>query len=99
MRRADLRHVHLQTGMLTDEHPGGTRMVEMNVRQEQVAQVGERQTLLGETLLQRRQAGGRPTVEERRPVCRLQHVDADDALGALVLEVERIRGAHAPDPM
>ncbi len=48
VRRADFRHVHLQIGMLTDEHPRGARMVEMNVRQEQVAQVGERQPLLGE---------------------------------------------------
>ena len=53
--------------MLTDEHAGGARVVEMDVREEQVAQVGEREPVLGKPLLQRRQAASRPAVEERGP--------------------------------
>jgi hypothetical protein len=41
VRRADLGDVDLQISMLTDEDAGGARVVEVDVAQEQVTDVGE----------------------------------------------------------
>src|SRR2546429_638248 len=41
--RADLGDMDLQAGMLADEHTGGAGVVEMDVREQQVADVAERQ--------------------------------------------------------
>ena len=46
MRRAYLGDVDLQLGMLTDEHPGRTGVVEMDVGEQKVAQVLELQPTL-----------------------------------------------------
>src|SRR5439155_1749266 len=43
-----------------------------------------------------RDACRRPAVVQGRPVAGLEQVDADDALEALVLEIQRLRGVHAP---
>ena len=39
--------------MLADEYARGARVVEVDVRQQQVAQVAQREAVLGEPLLQR----------------------------------------------
>ncbi len=48
MRRADRRHVHLEPRMLADERAGRARVVEMDVAEQQVAHVGEREPGFGE---------------------------------------------------
>ncbi len=59
MRRAALVHPHLELGKAPRQRPRGTRMVEVDV--------GERQRphgTLAERAEERRQAGGRPGVDE-----------------------------------
>ena len=99
MRRADFRDVHLKTRMLADERSGSAGVVEMDVREQQVADVGQGQAAFFEPLLEGGDAGRGPAVVERETVRGLEQVDADDALVALMVEVHRIRHSHAPDPM
>src|SRR4051812_28109757 len=90
VRRADLRDVHLQLGVLADEHARGACMVEVDVGEQQVADVREREPTLCEARLQRGDAGRRPAIVQREPVTRLQQVAADHALAAEVAQVERL---------
>ena len=76
--------------MLAHERARGARVVEVDVREQQVADVGQRETVRGQPVLQPRDADRRPAVEERRTVVRLEDVDADDLLGRLVVEVDRL---------
>src|SRR6187551_3274896 len=50
-------------------------------------------------LAQPRVAGRRAGVEEGRPIVRLQEIDADDALDALVQQIDRlaVNFAHSPE--
>jgi hypothetical protein len=48
--------------MLADQRAGGAGVVEVDVREQQVADVGELEPAVGESLLQRREAGRRPAV-------------------------------------
>ena len=68
VRRADLRYVHLQLRVLADEHAGRARVVEVDVREQQVPHVLQLQVLVREPRFQLRDAGRRPAVEQRRPV-------------------------------
>ena len=77
--------------MLAHEHARRARMVEVDVREEQVADVAELEVMLPQPLLQRWDAGGWPTVEQGETVIGFQQVDADDALAAEVEKVERVR--------
>ena len=90
VRRSDLRHVHLEAGVLAHERARGARVVEVDVREQQVADVGQGETVRGQPVLQPRDADRRPAVEERRTVVRLEDVGADDLLGRLVVEVDRL---------
>ena len=74
--------------MLPDEGARGAGMVEVDVAEQQVADVGERVSAGGESLLERGDVGRRPTVEKREAVVRLEQIAADDALGAEVVEVD-----------
>ena len=77
MRRADLRDVNLEARVLADERSGGACVVEMDVREQQVAQVGQGEPALREPLLQGGDARRRPAVVEREAVSGLHQVDAD----------------------
>ena len=77
--------------MLADERPGGAGVVEVDVREQQMPDLAELEPALREARLQRRYAGRRPAVEERRPVVRLDEVAADVPREALVEEVDRRR--------
>jgi hypothetical protein len=79
--------------VLTDEDPGRAGMVEMNVGEEQVAKILELEPPLAQSHVQALEAGRGAAVVERRSVLGLDEVGADDALGALIVEIERIR-AH-----
>jgi hypothetical protein len=75
----------LEPGSLPDERAGGAGVVEMDVAEEQVVDVGEREPAPREASLQCRDGGGRAAVEEREAVVSLDQVAADDALGAEVV--------------
>src|SRR5690242_19154503 len=77
--------------MLAHQHARGAGVVEMNVREEQVADVVQREPSLRQPLLERRNAGGRPAVEERWAVVGIQDVHADRAFVALVPQVDRLQ--------
>jgi pimeloyl-ACP methyl ester carboxylesterase len=77
VRRADLRDPDGQPGMAADERPGGARVVEVDVRQEQVADVLDPQVVLRQPGLERGQSRTRPAVEEGEPVVGVDDVDAD----------------------
>src|SRR5690242_18445043 len=98
MRRADGRDVHLQLRVLAHEDAGGARMVEVDVREQQMTHVLQVEPTCAQARLQRNDAGRRAAVEQRRPVVRVQHVRPDHVLGAAVEEIERIRGHVPPDP-
>ena len=91
VRRADLRDVYLQRGVLAYEDPGRAGMVEMNVGEEQVAKVLELEPALAQGRVQALEACRGAAVEERRSVLGLDEVGADDALRALIVEIERSR--------
>jgi hypothetical protein len=80
--------VHLKIGVLADERSRGARVVEVDVAQEQVAEVLQPDPVVGETAFERRKAARRTAVMERETVLGLEQVGADDALGALVAEVD-----------
>ena len=82
--------------MLADDRAGGAGVVEVDVREEQVAHVAELEAALAQALLQPRERRRRPAVEERRPVARLDQVDADRALEAAEPEVDRVERLHVP---
>ena len=94
VRRADRRDVHLQAGVLADEDARRTGMVEMDVAEQQVADVGEREAAVGEACLEPVDGRSGAAVEERRPVVGVEEVARDDPLAAEVVEVDRLRG-HA----
>jgi hypothetical protein len=88
VRRADLGDVDLETRVLPNEDTRGAGVVEVDVAEEEVADVGRREPARREALLECREIARRAAVEERRPVLGLEQVAADDALGAEVVEVD-----------
>jgi hypothetical protein len=80
VRRADLGDVHLQARVLPHERARGARMVEVDVREQQVTQVLQLEPALGEPRLQLRDTARRPAVVQREPVVGLEQVGADDPL-------------------
>jgi hypothetical protein len=88
MWRADLGDVHLQRWVFADEHAGGTGVIEVDVAQEEVPDVWQREAETGESFREPWKTRGRATVEERWPVVGLDEVAADDALDAAVVKVD-----------
>jgi hypothetical protein len=84
--------VHLQARVLADEDTCGSGVVEVDVAQQQVADVGEREAAVTEGLLETRDADRRAAVVEGKPVGGLEQVAADDALGAQMVEVDWLDG-------
>jgi hypothetical protein len=93
VRRADLRDVHLQARVLADEDAGRARVIEVDVAEQQMTHVAEGQGALFEGFLEARDADRGAAVVEREPSRGLDEVAADDALGALVVEVDQADGA------
>jgi hypothetical protein len=80
--------MHLKIGVHAHERSRGACMIEVDVAEEEVADVWKGEAVLGETLLERRNAARRAAVMEREAVLGLEQVGADDAVGALVAEVD-----------
>ena len=91
MRRADRRDVHLQRRVLADEDARRAGMVEVDVAEQQMADVGERKPAVGKPGLQRVDRRRGAAVEERGPVVGVEEVARDDPLAAEVVEVDRLR--------
>src|SRR5262249_19051599 len=85
--------MHLQPRVLAHEHARRARVVEVDVREEQVPDVAEHEPTLAQPLLQLGNARRRPAVEEGQTALRLEQVDADDAVAAEMKKVERLRHA------
>ena len=96
VRRADLGDVDGQCRMLPDERAGGSRVVEVDVREEQVLHVAELDAARRERVAQRGKAARRAAVEERETVLRLDEVGGDAARVTAVEEVEGLV-RHAGD--
>ena len=77
MGSTDLGDPNGQLRVLADERPGRTCMVEMDVREQQVADVVECDAACGEPASKRLVGRGRAAVEERRAVVGLDEVDPD----------------------
>src|SRR5256885_9911291 len=80
----------LQRRMLAHEDAGSAGVIEMDVREEEVAQVLELEAALVQRIMQVRDARRRTAVVERRTVLGLEDVRRDDALCILEVEIERI---------
>ena len=76
--------------MLAHEHPGRTGVVEVDVAEQEVADVGESQPLLREPGLQGLDRRGGAAVEEREAVVGVEEIRADRPLVALMQEVEQL---------
>ena len=81
--------------MLADERPGGARVVEVDVGEEEVPEVAELHSAGAERVAERGQAARRAAVEERQAVVGLDEIRGDAARVAAVEEVERL-GRHVP---
>ena len=88
MRGAELGDMDLELRVLAHEHARGAGVVEVDVAEEQVAQVRELEAVLLEPSFERRDAARGPAVEEREPVVGLEEVAPDDPLGAAMVEVD-----------
>ena len=96
VRGADLGDVDVERGMAANEHAGRAGVVEVDVGEQEVRDVGELEASLLQLGLEPLDARGRPAVEERGPVVGLDHVRADRLLVAEVEEIDRVAG-HAAD--
>jgi hypothetical protein len=90
VRGPNLGDVNLETGMRADEDAGPACMIEMDMADEEVADVGKRKATLCEAVYEGRQVRGRTTIEERRPVVGLEEIRADDAFGTEVAEIDQV---------
>jgi len=70
VRRSDLAHVHLELWIPADESADCPRVVQVDVRQHEMAEVFDPEPLFGEAPFEPAEAGRRPAVDERRLVAR-----------------------------
>jgi hypothetical protein len=87
--------VHEELGVLAHEEPRGSRVVEVDVREDEVPEVPDLEPLGREAGAQRVQAARGPTVDERRLALR-EEVGADDALATEVPEVGEVHAGTVP---
>ena len=76
--------------MLAHERSRGAGVVEMDVREEEAAQVAELDAARRQRLLERRKAARRAAVVEREPVLGLDEIGADPPWIPAVEKVERL---------
>jgi hypothetical protein len=74
--------------MLSDEDARGSRVVEVDVTEEEVTDVLEGQAVGRQPLFEVRDARGGAAVEEGRPVRGVEQVARDDPLGTPVVEID-----------
>ncbi len=96
MWQPDLGHVQCQPGVLAHEHASRARVVEVDVREQEMPDVAELHPTAAQLLAEDGNAARGPAVEQREPVVGLEEVGADPAWIAEVQEVHRLR-CHARD--
>src|SRR5262249_13683742 len=72
-----LRHPDGELRMTSHDGAGGARVIEVDVREEQVTDVRQRKTVLFQAGLETRQRRRRPAVEQRETVVRLDDIHPD----------------------
>ena len=77
--------------MLADEDARRPGVVEMDVTEQQMADVGELHTVVRKPCLQRIDGRRGPAVEEGRPLVGVEEVRGDRPLVTLVAEVDQLR--------
>ena len=90
VRGADRGDMDGERRVLAHERPGGARVIEVDVREEEVLQVADLRAARAERVAKRREAARRTAVEEREPVVRLDEVRGDPVGVPAVQEVERL---------
>ena len=93
VRSSDLAHVDDEARALAHERARRAGVVEVDVGEEQVAEVGDLEPLLRQPRSECVQAARRAAVDECRLLA-LEQVRADDARPAEVLEVEELHAAE-----
>jgi hypothetical protein len=86
VRRPDLAHMHPKSGIAAREDARCASMIEVDVRENEVAKILDRQASLGERVLERLQAGARTAVDQGRLLAGEQ-VRGDDPRAPEVQEV------------
>lgn len=89
-----LGDVHSQARVGRDERAGGAGVIEVDVGDEQMAKIGDREPEIGEPGLERRKSRTRPGIYQRETVVEIKQIGAKKLLFAEKTEVEKI--AHAP---
>jgi hypothetical protein len=88
--------VHLQAGVPADEDARRASVVQVDVAEQEVAEVRKGQAAPAESFFELSNTSGRAAVVEGEAVGGLDEITADDALGALVVEVDRLERVHRP---
>jgi len=82
--------VHLELWIPADESAGCPRVVQVDVRQQQMVEVVDPEPLPGKARFEPAETGRRPAVDERRLVAR-EEVGRDDPRAPEVLQVDQER--------
>ena len=77
---------------MPDEEAGRTRVVQVDVGEQEMAKVAEQEPTQAESRLECRQAGARAAIDQRRLVAR-QQIGGNDPRPPEVLQVEKLRAA------
>ena len=88
VRCALLVDVHAQLRVLAHQRPRDARVIEVDVRQQNRAQIGDADARALELGAQRRQRAGRAGVDERDPAGAINDHGGDDARGAQEMQIE-----------
>ena len=80
--------------MLLHERARGARVVEVDVREQEVVDVLQLEPARGEALLQRGDRRGRAAVVQREALLRLDDVAADGSFDPLEAQVDRVCRRH-----
>ena len=94
MRRPHLAHVYSKLWIAAGDEAGRAGVVEVDVREDEVAELLERQAALPECSFERSEAAARPAVDQRRLVSG-QEVGRDDPRAPEVKEVEKLERSRS----
>ena len=98
MRRAERMHVHMRTGLR--QMAGGARMIQMDVREQQMSDVRQRNPCRAQAIDQRAARGGRPALHEQMTIDAADQERVGRARHPHVTHIDRLHlhgGPHAAD--
>src|ERR1700686_1276150 len=94
MRGAFVVNEDAQIGIFAKQSPSSARMVEMNVRQQDGVEIGDRESTLQQLRAQSFQSGCRPGIENRVVAAGFKKNSANRVRAAHPVEIEYRRGIH-----